>query len=288
LETAVKLTSLLQKYHASTSFIRPGLGLTETCAAAIYSTNYPSYDISQNTEHCSVGYPTDAIQVRVVRKDGTEAAPKEMGSLQLSGPCVFKGYYNNPEVTSISFTQDGWFKTGDLALIDNHGKLLLTGREKNSIIINGINHYPQGIESVIEAAQIPGIALSYTVAFPHRPKDHDTEVLCIVYVPSYHPDDYVTRMTTEVAISEAITVYCGIRPYEIIPLEATLLQKSYEENSLAKIFEKRLKVESMLHSPSLKSSSCSSKRTRTNQLLLLQSRLLSMSTSDCTRQVVSK
>jgi thioesterase domain-containing protein len=149
-----------------------------------------------------------------------------MGSLQLSGPCVFKGYYNDPEKTATSFTPDEWFKTGDLALIDSNGKLLLTGREKDSVIINGINYSSQAIEHVIEATQIPGVIPSYVVAFPHRPQGHDTEVLCIVYLPTYDHVDYATRSATEVAISRSVIRYCGVRPYEIIPLEASFLPKS--------------------------------------------------------------
>ncbi|TVY19354.1 Didemethylasterriquinone D synthetase tdiA [Lachnellula arida] len=217
--TAVKVTALLQKYHAPMSFIRPGLGLTETCAGAVYNNNCPSYDVLQNTEHCSVGFPTDAIQVRVVRSDTTAAAPNEIGSLQLSGPCVFKSYYNDPEVTSTSFTSDGWFKTGDLALIDTNGKLLLTGREKDSIIF-------------------PGVTPSHTATFPHWPKDHHTEVICIVYLPSYEPNDYATAMATEAAISKSVIVYCGVRPYRIIPLEASFLQKS----SLGKLSRQKIRA----------------------------------------------
>ncbi|TVY35770.1 Didemethylasterriquinone D synthetase [Lachnellula occidentalis] len=236
--TAVKLTGLLQKYHAPASFIRPGLGLTETCAGAVYSNNCPSYDISQNTEHCSVGFPTDAIQVRVVRSDTTAAAPNEIGSLQLSGPCVFKSYYNNPEVTLTSFTSDGWFRTGDLALIDTDGKLLLTGREKDTIIINGIKYYSQAIESAVEAARIPGVTPSHTATFPYWPEGHHTEVLCIVYLPTYDAKDYAIAMATEAAISKSVIVYCGVRPYRIIPLVASFLQKS----SLGKLSRQKIRA----------------------------------------------
>ncbi|KAG4429188.1 hypothetical protein IFR05_015331 [Cadophora sp. M221] len=169
IETAAKLTALLQRYNAPKSFIRPGLGLTETCAGAVYSLDCPAYDISQDLDHCSVGKPTNAIKIR--------------------------------------------FKTGDLALIDKNGNLLLIGRDKDFIIINGSNYYSQ-------------VTSSYTVAFPHRPKGHDTEVFCIVYLPSYDSGDYAARSATEIAISKRINVTCGVRPYEIIPLAASCLQKS--------------------------------------------------------------
>ena len=224
--TAVKLTTLLQRYNAPKSFIRPGLGLTETCAGAVYSLDCPSYDLLQGLDHCSVGCPTDAIQIRIMHQNRTEAAPGEIGLLQLSGPGVFKEYFNSPEKTAGSFTHDGWFKTGDLAWIDKNGKLLLTGREKDIVIVNGVNHYTQKIENDIEAAQIAGVVPSYTVAFSHRPKGHDTEALCIVYLPNYDSDDYSARNATGAAISKRIILSCGVRPYIIIPLPASFLQKS--------------------------------------------------------------
>ncbi|KAG4432623.1 hypothetical protein IFR05_011897 [Cadophora sp. M221] len=139
----------------------------------------------------------------------------------------------------MSFTHDGWFKTGDLALIDKNENLLLTGRDKDFIIINGNNYYSQQIENVIESAHITGVASSYTVAFPHRPKGHDTEVLCIVYLPSYDSGDYATQSATEIAISKRITLTCGVRPYEIIPLAASYLQKS----SLGKLSRQSIRDE---------------------------------------------
>ncbi|KAG4426984.1 hypothetical protein IFR05_017533, partial [Cadophora sp. M221] len=67
------------------------------------------------------------------------------------------------------------FKTGNLALINKNENLLLTGRDKDFIIINSNNYYSQQIENVIESAHITGVTSSYTVAFPHRLKGHDTE-----------------------------------------------------------------------------------------------------------------
>ncbi|KAL2059922.1 hypothetical protein VTL71DRAFT_10077 [Oculimacula yallundae] len=238
-ETVSKLTDLLQQYNAPRSFIRPGLGMTESCAGAVYNVVCPSYDISQGSDHCSVGYPTDAIRVRIMLENGIEAAPDEIGSLQLSGPCVFKEYYNNPEKTSESFTDDGWFKTGDLALLDNNGKLLLAGREKETIIINGNSHYLQEIENVVESAKIPGVSPSYTVAFSHRTTGDDTEDLCLVYLPTYDSGDYLVRHKTEAAICRIIAVGCGIETAAIIPVPESCLQKS----SLGKLSRKNIKDE---------------------------------------------
>ncbi|CZS94167.1 related to long-chain-fatty-acid CoA ligase FAA2 [Rhynchosporium agropyri] len=237
-EIVTELTRLLQEHNAQQSFIRPGLGLTESCAGAVYSVDCPSYDISQASTHCSVGYPTQAIRTRIMREEGIEAAPDEIGSLQLSGPCVFKEYYNNPEKTADSFTRDGWFKTGDLALLDKNGKLLLTGREKETIIINGNSHYLQAIENSIEVAKIPGVTPSYTVAFSYRKNGDDTETLGIVYLPTYDMSDCSARGRAERAISRCIVMNYGAEPARI-PLPESCLQKS----SLGKLSRKHIKDE---------------------------------------------
>ncbi|KAF4630313.1 hypothetical protein G7Y89_g7822 [Cudoniella acicularis] len=226
-EMCAKLQNLLQQqYNAPKAFIRPGLGLTETCAGAVYSKECPDADIPSGNEHCSVGFPTHSIKLRIVDTSGNVLPKGEMGLLQFSGPAVFNKYYNNPVKTAESFTPDGWFQTGDLALLNAEGRLHLTGRQKETIIINGLNHYLQAIEAVLESAKIKGLTPSYNIAFPHRPKDYDTEVLCIVYLPSYSEDDYAARLSTASSISKAIILYCGVRPWKILPLSSEHLQKS--------------------------------------------------------------
>ncbi|MAD82984.1 MAG: hypothetical protein CL912_08465 [Deltaproteobacteria bacterium] len=67
---------------------------------------------------------------------------------------------------------------------------------------------------------------TYTVVFGYRPKDSHTEVIMVVYLPTYNTTDLVARGETATAISKAVVTYCGVRPYKVIPLEAALLQKS--------------------------------------------------------------
>jgi long-subunit acyl-CoA synthetase (AMP-forming) len=133
-----KLTRMLRRYGAPKSFIRPGFGMTETCAGSIYNAiNCPSYDVAQHVEFCSLGECINGMQMRISRHDGTEANTNEIGSLEVSGPVVFQDYYNDKKATREAFTSDRWFKTGDLGLINFSGRLRLTGRDKDIIVING-------------------------------------------------------------------------------------------------------------------------------------------------------
>jgi acyl-CoA synthetase (AMP-forming)/AMP-acid ligase II len=86
----------------------------------------------------TVGFPLPGVLCRLVD-----------GEIQLRGPQVFSGYWNNPTATSNSFTTDGWFRTGDLgSLSDGHVKII--GRTSELIISGGMNVYPREIESVLE------------------------------------------------------------------------------------------------------------------------------------------
>lgn len=137
-ETCVNLTNLLAKFNAPCSFIRPGFGMTETCAGTIYSLNCPATDVRSGQEFATLGKPTQNIQIRTMRPSGDGACDvNEFGDLQLQGRALFEGYYNDKWATREAFTKDKWFKTGDVARIDELGQLHIQGRVKDTLVING-------------------------------------------------------------------------------------------------------------------------------------------------------
>ena len=98
----------------------------------------------------SVGMPLPGVEVRIVGSESGEILPDgEIGDVQLRGPNVFKGYWQQPEKTSASFTADGWFKTGDLGFREEDGYITLCGRSKDLIISGGLNIYPPEVERVL-------------------------------------------------------------------------------------------------------------------------------------------
>lgn len=220
------LTLLMQKFGAPDHFIRPGFGMTETCAGSIYGTQCPSYDVARNLEFASVGSCIPGMSMRIAKADGSVATAGEAGNLEVSGRVVFKGYFNNQKATESAFTPDGWFATGDKVYIDSEGKLIIVGREKETIIINGVKYFPQEIEKAIEDAEIDGVSPSYTAVFPCRPTGAETEALCIVYLPSYSSDDVASRVHTGNRIRNVVMTHCMVRAYKVIPLEKSFLPKS--------------------------------------------------------------
>jgi len=113
----------------------------------------------------TVGFPLPGVGVRVVGSDGAVLPAGTVGALEVRGPNVFMGYWRMAEKTKEEFTADGWFRTGDVGLVDERGYVAIVGRSKDLIISGGYNVYPAEIESVLN--ELPGIAESAVVGVPH-------------------------------------------------------------------------------------------------------------------------
>jgi malonyl-CoA/methylmalonyl-CoA synthetase len=113
----------------------------------------------------TVGFPLPGVALRVRGDDGQDLPVGEIGGIQVKGPNVFKGYWRMPEKTKEEFTDDGFFKTGDVGKIDDRGYVTIVGRSKDLIISGGYNVYPAEIEGYIN--EMPGVAESALVGVPH-------------------------------------------------------------------------------------------------------------------------
>ena len=96
----------------------------------------------------SIGIPVPSTDVRIVDNNGNEVGPDAIGELQVKGPQVMKGYYNQPEETAKTII-DGWLCTGDMAKMDKDGYFSIVDRKKEMILVSGFNVYPNEIEDVI-------------------------------------------------------------------------------------------------------------------------------------------
>ncbi|MEX0347641.1 MAG: class I adenylate-forming enzyme family protein [Rhizobiaceae bacterium] len=103
----------------------------------------------------TTGTASPRTQLRVVDGDEQMLGADEEGALEVKGPSVFGGYLNKPNETDAAFTQDGWFRTGDLAKIDADGFVTLTGRSKELINRGGVKYNPVEIE--IEVMKLPQV-----------------------------------------------------------------------------------------------------------------------------------
>jgi long-chain acyl-CoA synthetase len=138
-----------------------GYGATETGTGS--STTLTDHGLG------TVGYAPDGIEMRL--------APD--GEVQFRGPSLFKGYWHDPEKTAAAYTDDGWYETGDVGHFDGRGRLVLSGRKRDLIVLpNGFNVYPEDLENALRIA-----GLRDTVALETRPG----RIEAIVLAPSDSP-----------------------------------------------------------------------------------------------------
>ncbi|HEY6310865.1 MAG TPA: AMP-binding protein, partial [Streptosporangiaceae bacterium] len=114
----------------------------------------------------TVGMPLPGVLARIGDADG-EADLGADGEIQVRGPQVFDGYWNDLAATAAAFTPDGWFRTGDIGAVDPAtGHLRIRGRIKEMIITGGLNVYPREVEIVLEAH--PSVAEAAVAGVPHE------------------------------------------------------------------------------------------------------------------------
>ncbi|MEW8505063.1 MAG: malonyl-CoA synthase [Candidatus Thiodiazotropha sp.] len=124
----------------------------------------------------TVGFALPGISVRIADSHGVELPHGETGVLEMTGPNLCKGYWRMPEKTEAEFRDDGWFITGDLAVMDEEGRITIVGRAKDLIISGGYNVYPKEIENEIDG--IPGVKESAVIGIPHA--DFGEAVVAVV------------------------------------------------------------------------------------------------------------
>ena len=122
-----------------------GYGLTETSPVASANPYGPQARLG------TVGMPVPGTLMKVISDDGIELGLGERGELCVKGPQVMKGYWQNPEATAEVLDAEGWFKTGDIAVIDPDGFVRIVDRKKDLIIVSGFNVYPNEIEDIVMA-----------------------------------------------------------------------------------------------------------------------------------------
>ncbi len=119
--------------------ILEGYGLTE-CSPLVTCNTYANY--KPNT----AGKVTVGTELRLVTASGKLAAPMEAGEIQVRGPQVMRGYWNNADETAMVLDREGWLRTGDIGVLDADGFLQIVDRIKDLIVVSGFNVYPKEIE----------------------------------------------------------------------------------------------------------------------------------------------
>jgi len=172
---AAVLAATSAKWEAITgTFIREGYGLSET--SPVLSFNPGGIDAFSGT----TGLPLPGTDIKLLDKDGAEVARGEPGEVCAKGPQVMTGYWNQPSANADAFTQDGYFRTGDVGVFDERGFLRIVDRKKDMVIVSGFNVFPNEIEAVVAA--FPGVIESACIGMPD-PKTGEALRLFVVRTP---------------------------------------------------------------------------------------------------------
>lgn len=219
--------SVAQDYHRLGFTILQGYGLTETAGAATV-TRFEDNKVG------SVGKPLNHVEVRIDRPND-----QGVGEVVIRGDIVMSGYYRNPQANSEAFTDDKWFRSGDLGYFDDDGNLFIVGRMKDVIILpSGKNVYPEDVEA--HYCRSPLVSEICVLGVPDESSDFaQAEKLCGVIVPDF---DYLKQQGIANAreairfdldnLGRALPEYQRVRDYlvqsEALPRTATRKIRRFE------------------------------------------------------------
>lgn len=215
-------------YHFGITVLE-GYGITE--CAPLVAVNSPG-----KVRFHSVGRPVYGCEVRIDYDEG-----QTTGEILVKGDNVMKGYYKNPEATAAAFTEDGYFRTGDIGYMDKDGYIFITGRKKNVIILsNGKNVFPEELEEYL--SHIPFVSESVVVG--RKASDSQSEIaITAIVVPNMEHEALTGKKPNEVysIVREAVIATNKKLPSFKHIAGVEIRYEPFEKNTSQKI--KRYKVQ---------------------------------------------
>ncbi|MTW12303.1 long-chain-fatty-acid--CoA ligase [Pseudoduganella eburnea] len=169
--------AVADKWLAATGVtIVEGYGLSETAPVAT-ANRFDSNDFSG-----MIGLPIPSTEVAILDDDGNEVALGTAGEIAIRGPQVMAGYWNRPEETAKVMTADGYFKSGDVGVMDERGYVKIVDRKKDMILVSGFNVYPNEIEDVV--ASHPGVLECACIGVPDEHSGEAVKVFVVKKDPN--------------------------------------------------------------------------------------------------------
>ncbi len=153
-----------------------GYGLSETSPVA--TCNRADSTAFSGT----IGLPVPSTEIAILDDDGKEVPLGQTGEIAIRGPQVMSGYWNRPDETAKVMTPDGYFKSGDVGIMDEHGYVKIVDRKKDMILVSGFNVYPNEVEAVIAAH--PGVLECACVGVPDEHSGETVKVFVVRKDPS--------------------------------------------------------------------------------------------------------
>jgi len=161
-----------------------GYGLSETApVATINRLDLPAFN-------GSIGLPVPNTDIAIRDDDGRDVPLGERGEICIRGPQVMAGYWNRPEDTAQAIGPDGFFKTGDIGVMDAQGYTRIVDRKKDMILVSGFNVYPTEIEQVVNLH--PGVLECAAVGVPDAHSGEAVKLFVIKKDPALAEEDLST------------------------------------------------------------------------------------------------
>jgi long-chain acyl-CoA synthetase len=169
--------------------IAEGYGLSETSAGV--TCNPTDTDAYSGT----IGLPMPNVEIRILDDDGKDVPLGQAGEIAIKGPQVMSGYWQRPDETASVMTPDGFFKSGDVGVMDERGYLRIVDRKKDMILVSGFNVYPNEIEGVV--ASHPGVLECAAVGVPDRQAGEAVMLFVVKKDPNLTQQDLMKYCTEQ-------------------------------------------------------------------------------------------
>lgn len=231
-KTARRFLSLLAPHALPSTAMKPAWGMSETSSGVTSSHLFSLSSTSDADPFVEVGGPIPGTSLRIVDRRNQPVPEGKIGALQIKGLSITRGYYQNPELNAEVFTDDGWFVTGDLGFLKD-GRLTITGREKDVIIVNGVNFHSHEIEAVVE--EVNGVEVSFTAACAVRLPGENTDRVAIFFTPTSSASGQIPELIK--AIRAAVVKQEAVNPDYVIPVT----KESIPKTAIGKIQRSQLK-----------------------------------------------
>lgn len=233
--TALRFVELLVPHGLPPDSMVPCWGMSETSSGVTYSrmdvrdpgmgtialdpssldgelVEFPA-GTPQTVTICEVGAPIAGVELRIVDDQGALLPEGRVGRLQISGTTILQQYLHNEAANAASFTEDGWFDTGDLGFLRD-GRLFLSGRKKHMVIVNGVNYPAHEVEAVVE--RVHGVRPACTVVCAVRDEADDTDSIVVFFVPADDAVGELQRLLSEIA--GVLAADLGLRAKWLVPI----------------------------------------------------------------------
>ncbi|CAM03554.1 acyl-CoA synthetase (AMP-forming)/AMP-acid ligase II [Saccharopolyspora erythraea NRRL 2338] len=239
--TAQRFLEVLRPYGLPADALLPTFGMSEIASGTIYSRLsaddpaqgtisvekaslggrlrvVPPRDVPEVITFTEVGRPLPGLALRIADDHDRPLPEDHVGRVQFSGSTMMTGYYRNDEANRKACTEDGWFNSGDLGFVHD-GRLTLTGRDSDLIVIQGVNYLNFDIESVVE--QVPGTEVTFVAACNDAGEGTDTDRLVVFFVPAS-----ADVAGTVAAIRARLAFDIGLQPHQVVPVEREAFPKT--------------------------------------------------------------